>query len=234
MENRTIIGRCNNCGAKVNPQYWYCPICGAKVERREFAESATKPRTNESPHNEGNVIEPINIGKILLGIVTAILIVMVWVYFVKKYVKIPVIQSTTQAETMTEEPPNEEEVINVTLYCGETALAVDFLFPHSSSQYLTEDDLNSLYDDDLQVRKHRVQLAINEIFARYGFTFSGKSDTAKEARTRFEGTSWYKAAQAACPARKQEDLMADYFNEYENANINALVAWQEENIPDEE
>lgn len=233
MENQTIIGRCNNCGAKVNPQYWYCPICGAKVTRRELAEPVTKPKTNKSPHNDENVIEPINTGKSFFRIVTAILIVVVLLYFVGKYAKKTAIPNPTQAETMTEEVPNEEEVINVTLYCGETAPAADFLFPHSSSEYLTEDDLNSLYDDDLQVRKHRVQLAINEIFARYGYTFSGKSDTAKEARSRFEDTSWYKAAQATCPARNQEDLMAYYFNEFENANINALVAWQEENIPDE-
>ena len=127
-------------------------------------------------------------------------------------------------------PIPEAAVPNViTIYGGIQADAADFLFPESSSEYLTTARMNEVMESSDSNRMHYLsQLAINELLARYGFTFTSSSQTAQDARDQFEGKGWYESAQRICPSNKWDVLRANYFNSYERANFDALNQWQKD------
>ena len=130
---------------------------------------------------------------------------------------------------------NEEEMVK-TAYAGILAPASDFLFPYSSTSYLSNSELDEVMEsDDRYVMRSLSQRAINEIFARYGYTFGGTSQTSREAKNLFEGKDWYEEARKRCVVQpgEQYKLLKNYFNEYERSNIEAINQWQiEHNVPD--
>ena len=130
---------------------------------------------------------------------------------------------------------NEEEMVK-TAYAGILAPASDFLFPYSSTSYLSNSELDEVMEsDDRYVMRSLSQRAINEIFARYGYTFDGTSQTSREAKNLFEGKDWYEEARKRCVVQpgEQYKLLKNYFNEYERSNIEAINQWQiEHNVPD--
>ena len=130
---------------------------------------------------------------------------------------------------------NEEEMVK-TAYAGILAPASDFLFPYSSTSYLSNSELDEVMEsDDRYVMRSLSQRAINEIFARYGYTFDGTSQTSREAKNLFEGKDWYQEARKRCVVQpgEQYKLLKNYFNEYERSNIEAINQWQiEHNVPD--
>lgn len=75
------------------------------------------------------------------------------------------------------------------------------VLPDSSSKALTDDDLDDLSDDEIQT-------AINEIYARHGYTF--RDDTI---RAQFEEYDWYEPTVAA------DDFSESAFSQTEKDNI---------------
>lgn len=76
------------------------------------------------------------------------------------------------------------------------------VFPFSSEEYIDESDAAALTDYELRI-------AINEIYARHGFTF-GKADLKKH----FEAQDWYRAT--------TDDVPDSELNEYEYSNVLVL------------
>ena len=87
-------------------------------------------------------------------------------------------------------------------------LAGDFILSESNIRYYSEEALNKLTDRE-------VLFALNEIYARRGRIFTGE-----EFRRYFESKDWYKGT---IPAEEFDANQNERFNEYEKANINALV-----------
>ena len=117
----------------------------------------------------------------------------------------------------------------ITIYGGIQADASDFLFPESSSEYLTTARMNQVMESsDSNMMHYYSQLAINELLARYGFKFTSTSQTAQDARDKFEGKGWYESVKQICPSNKWDVLRANYFNSYERANFDALNQWQKD------
>lgn len=128
--------------------------------------------------------------------------------------------------TATPVPPAPD---TITVYGGVQAPASDFLFPESSSTYLSYDRMNQVLESSDQNTMHaRSQLAINELLARYGYTFTSSSSTAQDARNQFEGKGWYQSVQSMCPSNQWDVLRDNYFNSYERANFKALNDWQKD------
>lgn len=170
----------------------------------------------------------------------AIALVMIWVFFLKgcannfgTSITTPTVETDSSVidASETEEVTADSDIPTIVLYCGERAPVTDFIFPYSSSALLTWDDLNSMYDSSPKTRKMNCQMAINEIFARYGFSFRKNTETAEAARTKFGEKEWYRKAQAECPSNDQDILREKYFNKYENDNIDKLLEWEAEYVP---
>ena len=135
----------------------------------------------------------------------------------------------TPIPTPTPAPAVSAEVL--TIYGGIQAPASDFLFPESSSAYLSYDRMNQVLESGSSETMHTLsQLAINELLARYGYPFTSSSSTAEDARNKFGGTGWYQSVQSICPVGAGEwDVLRDnYFNSYERANFKALNEWQKD------
>ena len=140
------------------------------------------------------------------------------------------IPTPTPLPTPTPSPIPPVVVPNViTIYGGIQADASDFLFPESSSEYLTTARMNQVMESsDSNMMHYYSQLAINELLARYGFKFTSTSQTAQDARDKFEGKGWYESVKQICPSNKWDVLRANYFNSYERANFDALNQWQKD------
>lgn len=81
------------------------------------------------------------------------------------------------------------------------------LMPASSSEYLSDADLENYSDDE-------IQMMINEIYARHGNTFETES-----IQSYFSAQDWYEPQES----KTDEDIVAE-FNEYERANVNMMSA----------
>ncbi len=139
--------------------------------------------------------------------------------------------TATLIPTATPVPPEQHIIIPevITIYDGIQANAADFIFPESSSEYLTTARMNQVMESsDANVMHKLSQLAINELLARYGFTFTSSSQTAQDARDQFEDKGWYQSVRRVCPSNQWDVLRANYFNSYERANFDALNQWQKD------
>ena len=114
----------------------------------------------------------------------------------------------------------------ITIIGGIEAPASDFVFPYSSTQRLTDSDISYLKNLSERDMHFEAQLAISEIFARYGYTFLKDHAEAQNARDHFENKDWYKKAQAMNPTNDQSELMEKYFNSIENENVQTLLDFQ--------
>lgn len=86
------------------------------------------------------------------------------------------------------------------------------VFPNSSVEYLTNNDLAFLQNYELESKKIIIQMAINELYARHGFLF-GKDDV-REYYSRY---SWYCGTKSMEAARQE-------FNDIEKWNADFLVS----------
>ncbi|MBR1483389.1 MAG: YARHG domain-containing protein [Ruminococcus sp.] len=86
-----------------------------------------------------------------------------------------------------------------------SSTSADYILPYSNSSYLTESDLAGMTRD-------RMELALNEIYARHGGTFKN-SDLSNY----FNSKSWYHGTVSATSIPSSE------FNVYEKYNINFIV-----------
>lgn len=110
---------------------------------------------------------------------------------------------------------------------GGTAPAADFIFPDSGSAALDYAALDAAFGGlDSAARGRRSQLAINEIYARYGYRFHPeKSDTARQAYDYFNGLDWYTAISSGTAWSNTGEVPV---NATEAANIELLVRWQKD------
>lgn len=84
-----------------------------------------------------------------------------------------------------------------------------FIFPNSSTSYISKADVEKLSADELNI-------AINEIYARYGRIFKNAS-----LAEYFNSQSWY------TPKYTPEEFDANVqFNEYEQANLRLLISYR--------
>ncbi|MGI6012292.1 MAG: zinc-ribbon domain-containing protein [Ruminococcus sp.] len=131
----------------------------------------------------------------------------------------------TPVPTQEVTPQATEEYVAVKY--GLQAPASDFMFPYSSERLLTQAELDSMVDASVEVMHSRSQLAINEILARYGYSFNPDgSDTAREIYNRVAGKDWYQQAQQQCGYTDPNSLIAD-MNSVEKENINMINEWQQ-------
>lgn len=116
-------------------------------------------------------------------------------------------QAEEEAEKRAEEK-EEEAARKKALEEEQEVLAGDFILAESNIRYYSEESLNRLTDRE-------VLFALNEIYARRGRIFTGE-----EFRRYFESKDWYRGT---IPAEEFDANQNERFNEYEKANINALV-----------
>lgn len=83
----------------------------------------------------------------------------------------------------------------------------DYLFPQSSSEYLTDDDVKNLSANELAIAR-------NEIFARYGYIFS-----MQEFADYFNSKSWYSP-------NPDYDGNIERLNKYEKANVELIKEYE--------
>lgn len=134
----------------------------------------------------------------------------------------------TQAPTATPASTQAPAVEYVAVKYGLQAPATDFMFPYSSERLLTQAELDSMADASVEVMHSRSQLAINEILARYGYSFDpNKSDTARDIYNRVAGKDWYQQAQQQCGYSNANSLIAD-MNSVEKDNIDLINEWQKQ------
>ncbi len=86
----------------------------------------------------------------------------------------------------------------------------EYVISYSDKRYLTEADLSYLTPEQLRVAR-------NEIYARHGRTFSDES-----LQSYFNSCSWYRGT--VSPDNFNEEV----FNEYEKANRDFIVKYEEE------
>ena len=82
-------------------------------------------------------------------------------------------EASTKEEASDDEGEEDEE----SDYSGE-----DYIFPDSSDKEISKSDIENLSNEDLRI-------AINEIYARHGYTFPNN----EEMRNYFQGQDWYEA-----------------------------------------
>ena len=91
------------------------------------------------------------------------------------------------------------------------ALRSEYIFPDSSTRYLSEEEVRSKDVSQLLIGR-------NEIFARYGYIFE-----MEELKTHFEGTSWYKGT---VPGNQFDGDAV--FNDFEKKNIELIKRVEDE------
>ena len=116
----------------------------------------------------------------------------------------------------------------ISIINGIQAPESDFEFPESSIRLLTQDELNTFQASNEDEMHLRSQMAINEIFVRYGYQFTSSSTSARTARERFGDKDWYKKAQQYCPSQSSDTLLYNYMNSIEAQNIAMINQWQKD------
>ena len=107
------------------------------------------------------------------------------------------------------------------------APAEDFVFPESSTEYLTEERIdNILVSSDREYMHTISQQAINEIYARYGYVFGVHSAGSIATTQYFREKEWYNECVDLCPSNDSLVLYEQYFNDYERANVMLINKWQ--------
>lgn len=142
----------------------------------------------------------------------------------------------TPTKVPTKEPtkaPTKAPTDTISVINGIRADKSDFMFPNSSTEYLSYSDLDYLRNSEKKEKELYTQTMINEIFARYGYTFTSNSDSANLIRNKIGNKDWYIQAQSYCPVAPgdQQTLMENYMNAIEKANIKLINQWQQDNIP---
>lgn len=138
------------------------------------------------------------------------------------------LDAATPAPVTTPQPVSDAGTTEmITLPGGGTAPATDFYFPYSSTQAITYDDLDAMFgalpaDEAYQAS----QLALNEIYARYGYNFHPeKSVSANIAYQYFHTLGWYDAIYADNTAASLDQVPV---TDMEQQNIETIAAWQTE------
>lgn len=120
---------------------------------------------------------------------------------VQKPEKVKVVEKVSESEPKEDMEVTEENVDEE---------ASEYFIPDSDSRYLTMDELKGYTADDCRIAR-------NELFARHGRKFSDP-----ELQAYFDSKSWYKGT------IEPEDFDDNVFNDYEFANRDLIVEYEEE------
>lgn len=141
-----------------------------------------------------------------------------------------IVDSSIEAE----ETSDEEKTIPIAYRLR--APVKDFIFPYSSMERLTYSDLMEKFSDmSIYDQKYNSQLAINEIFFRYGWAFNDVSmnDNSRKMYETFNQYDWYIEAQKYYPANTDwYGFETKYMNQIEKDNIELISSWQQDHIPE--
>lgn len=88
----------------------------------------------------------------------------------------------------------------------------DYYFPESNSRYLTDEEVSRYSSSELELAK-------NEIYARHGRRF-----VTRRIADYFNGKSWY---QGTVDPQEFDASQDSFFNEYEVANIQKILQWEQ-------
>lgn len=88
----------------------------------------------------------------------------------------------------------------------------DYIFSESNTRYLTDEEISAYSSEELELAK-------NEIYARRGRIF-----VTERIADYFNGKSWY---QGTISPEEFDAKQEQIFNEYESANVNKIVQWEE-------
>lgn len=208
---------CEKCGNKLSENDNFCDICGKKqLPPLSASQNFDReiPQVNNSKGNKAGIIIGICGGATAFVAVIALLCVIFIPKLFKEEDTPPsynmVIASTEQEETQKPtqeitEPPTQAPTKKTPAVTEETDF---YLLPDSDSKYLTESDLATLAEDELE-------LARNEIFARHGRKFN---DT--ELQEYFNKQSWYNGT--VSPSSFDTGVL----NKYETYNVDFILEYE--------
>ena len=117
----------------------------------------------------------------------------------------------TKVFCVSESGKKETVKVTVNKKVEETVDEEDYVFPHSDTELLTEEDLQG--KDQQQLR-----MGINEIYARHHCTFK-----TEEVKNYFEAKKWY-SGDENLTSDLMNGHMSEYFNEVELKNISFIQA----------
>ena len=153
----------------------------------------------------------------------------------------PPVQTEAPAPTVAPAPANEPSGQTITIVGGIEAPIEDFVFYFSSQRKITEDELNSMTPsgradtnidemsfDDKQIRLNISQIAIDEIYARHGWTVADSDEPSIAdlyARDYLFSLDWYRRANNLYLSGGVSEYDAQ-LTEIEKENIEALYWWQ--------
>lgn len=186
-----------------------CPWCNNIEQKKNKVDNSLMK--NDSTKNERGF----SFGKVVCAIIVITLLILGYKYYdsqkTESYNTDVFSINTNQENTIYEESayPTSDEMYAESIKESNS----DYIINGSDSRYITEDDLNSLTQQE-------VQLARNEIFARHGRKFN--TDWIREY---FEGRSWYVPEYE--PDYFDNNLVNTEFNDYEKENIKFIRAYEE-------
>lgn len=122
-------------------------------------------------------------------------------------------QQTVQTAQVTQ--TTQQQTVGEPVYGGSNYSSSEFIFPQSSSEYLSESDLYGLSAWQLKVAR-------NEIYARNGREF-----TTQSMREYFNQCSWYQCTWSAESFDQKEETL---LNKYEKANRDLIRNYEKKYV----
>ena len=182
--------KCRKCGARVNDDAMFCEVCGAPVEREKNG----------------------NTKWILLGAGIAVAAVLaafaVWSLFIRDEGNTAGSGDLQTSERNIDDSGYDGEYYDDGYDSG-YADSGEYILDGSDREYISEDVLSGLSDEELM-------LARNEIYARHGRIFNDS-----DIRAYFMSQSWYEGT------IQPDDFTDDMLNDIEKTNLERIVAEEE-------
>lgn len=177
--------KCQYCGYELKGTEKFCPSCG-----RDFA---NPDKIKEKISSEKNKKKK---WKIIWGIIIILIIISSCIGVISYNRQM--VEKKEQQEAIQKKREKEQR-------------DVEFIFPYSDTENLTESQLQSLSLDQLELAK-------NEIIARHGRIF-----TDEPYRSYFEGKSWY---QGTIQPQEFDNKCDIILNDIEKANIELIKKYE--------
>jgi|GEM_PF-2403885 len=217
--------QCPECGREVNDEELVCPDCGHVLDRTEPAPlplitAPENKRESEHIHHHKRGDNDAVLTIVTTISIAAVVVIGFWALILPSLANrkpagpSPSIrqESSSSADT-SDASPSGTATTDASTAGGDEASSskpiaeASYILPDSDSRYYSADELAGLTDEQLV-------LARNEIYARHGRGFNDAS-----IRSYFESQGWYKQLYTA----EEFDAMPSPLNQYENANISAIL-----------
>ncbi len=238
--------RCISCGAEIEDGSSFCGVCGAPVvsgntnvntgERCKYCGAPMDPGSGYcsvcGSYNGGSINDTGNIGpaqksvnmNVVVSIIAAIVVIAAAVI---GFILVrnsgndnsdngasTVVSQQTQSPIQTVAPPAVMSTVppvqnySASNYTAAQSQAGYYVFP-SDRVYITQADLDARTRDE-------IRLILNEMYARHGYIF-----TTQQYRDYFSAQPWYRGTST------DQNAVASYFNAYETANKNFIIAYEQ-------